>query len=184
MMMLREDAILAVPVSAQDHAQGNARALATLVEYGDFQCPACRLAYPVLKQIQRRYAGNLRFVFRHFPLSQAHPYARMAAELAEAAAVEGQFWTMHDWLYENQDAWVLDGVAGLEAGVRALRLDEDAIAARLRTSDIDAHIRRDFMGGVRSGVNGTPSFYVNGRLFEGGFESLGRGIARVIARQA
>jgi protein-disulfide isomerase len=183
-MMLQEDATLAVPVSAHDHTQGSARALVTLVEYGDFQCPACGMAYPVVKQIQRRYAGNLRFVFRHFPLSQAHPYALMAAELAEAAAVGGHFWAMHDWLYENQDHWVAYGAAGLEAGVRALGLDTAAMAATLRNPDIDAHIRRDFMGGVRSGVKGTPGFYVNGRLYEGDFGSLARSIGREIARQA
>lgn len=87
--MLREDAILSVPVSTRDHLQGNGHAVVTLLEYGDFQCPACGSAYPLVKQLQRRYAGNLRFVFRHFPLAQAHPFATLAAELAEAAAVEG-----------------------------------------------------------------------------------------------
>ncbi|WP_449428423.1 DsbA family protein [Rhodanobacter umsongensis] len=181
--MTPENSTLAVPVSAQDHTQGNAHAVVTLVEYGDFQCPACGMAYPAVKQIQHRYAGNLRLVFRHFPLSQAHPYAQMAAELAEAAAVEGQFWPMHDWLYENQDGWVADGVGGLEAGVQALGLDKAAIAATLHSPDIDAHIRRDFMGGVRSGVNGTPSFYVNGYLYQGDFDALVHAIGRVIARQ-
>lgn len=183
-MMLHEDSILAVPVAAHDHLQGNAHAVVTLVEYGDFQCPACGMAYPLVKQLQHRYAGNLRFVFRHFPLSQAHPYAQMAAELAEAAAVEGQFWAMHDWLYENQDDWAPRGGAGLEAGVRALDLDGQALAATLRSPDIDAHIRRDFMGGVRSGVNGTPSFYVDGYLYQGDFDTLVHSIGRVIARQA
>jgi len=182
--MIPEASILAVPVSAHDHTQGNAHAVVTLVEYGDFQCPACGMACPAVKQIQRRYAGNLRFVFRHFPLSQAHPYAHMAAELAEAAAVEGQSRAMHDWLYENQDGWVANGGAGLEAGVQALGLDKAAIAAALRSPDIDTHIRRDFMGGVRSGVNGTPSFYVNGELHQGDFDSLTHGIGRLIARQA
>jgi len=182
--MFSADATLTMPVSAHDHVQGNAHAVVTLVEYGDFQCPACGMAYPVVKQIQRRYAGNLRFAFRHFPLSQAHPYAQMAAELAEAAAVEGKFWAMHDWLYENQDDWVADGAAGLGTGVRALGLDQEAIAATLRNPDIDARIRRDFMGGVRSGVNGTPGFYVDGRLFQGDFEALAHGIGRLIALQA
>lgn len=104
--------------------------------------------------------------------------------LAEAAAVEGQFWAMHDWLYENQDGWVANGGAGLEAGVQALGLDKAAIAAALRSPDIDTHIRRDFMGGVRSGVNGTPSFYVNGELHQGDFDSLTHGVGRLIARQA
>ena len=181
--MLREDAILSVPVSARDHLQGNGHAVVTLLEYGDFQCPACGSAYPLVKQLQRRYAGNLRFVFRHFPLTQAHPFATLAAELAEAAAVEGQFWAMHDWLYENQADWVPSGAAGLEAGVRALGLDEAAIAATLRDPDIDARIRGDFMGGVRSGVNGTPGFYVNGYLYQGDFDALVHAIGRVIARQ-
>jgi protein-disulfide isomerase len=181
--MIREEAALAVPVSAHDHIQGNEHAVVTLVEYGDFQCPACAAAYPLVKQLQHRYAGNLRFVFRHFPLGQAHPFAQMAAELAEAAAVEGQFWAMHDWLYENQDAWVADGPAGLEAGARALGLDAQALAATLRNPQIDAHIRRDFMGGVRSGVNGTPGFYVDGYLYQGDFDGLAHALARVIARQ-
>lgn len=182
--MILEDASLAVPVSARDHLQGNAHAAATLVEYGDFQCPACAMAYPQVKQLQHRYAGNLRFVFRHFPLAQAHPYAQFAAELAEAAAVAGSFWDMHDWLYEHQQEWVPYGAAGLEAGARALGLDEQALAATLRSPDIAAHIRRDFMGGVRSGVNGTPSFYVDGTLYQGGFDGLVHGIGRLIARQA
>jgi protein-disulfide isomerase len=181
--MLREEAALAVPVSAHDHVQGNDHAVVTLVEYGDFQCPACAMAYPLVKQLQHRYAGNLRFAFRHFPLGQAHPCAQMAAELAEAAAVEGQFWPMHDWLYENQDAWVADGAAGLEAGARALGLDAQALAATLRNPDIASHVRRDFMGGVRSGVNGTPGFYVNGYLYQGDFDGLAHALGRVIARQ-
>ena len=181
--MILEDAALVVPVSAHDHIQGNAHAVVTLVEYGDFQCPACGIAYPLVKQLQHRYTGNLRFVFRHFPLAQAHPYAQLAAELAEAASVEGQFWTMHDWLYENQDAWVEDGAAGLEAGVRALGLDEQALDATMRHADIATHIRRDFMGGARSGVNGTPSFYINGYLYQGDFDALVHSIGGVIARQ-
>jgi Protein-disulfide isomerase len=182
--MIREEAALAVPVSAHDHMQGNAHAVVTLVEYGDFQCPACGMAYPQVKQLQRRYAGNLRFVFRHFPLTQAHPHAQLAAELAEAAAVEGRFWEMHDWLYEHQEEWVPYGAAGLEAGARALGMDASALAATLRKPDIATHVRRDFMGGVRSGVNGTPSFYVDGYLYEGDFDGLVHGIGRAIARQA
>ena len=181
--MILEDAALAVPVSQHDHIQGNARAVVTLVEYGDFQCPVCGIDYPLLKQLQHRYAGNLRFAFRHFPLAQAHPYAQLAAELAEAAAVEGEFWAMHDWLYENQDDWVADGAGGLEAGVRALGLDAEALGATMRHADIAAHIRRDFMGGVRSGVNGTPSYYVNGYLYQGDFDALVHSIGGMIARQ-
>ena len=181
--MIREEAALAVPISARDHVQGNAHAVVTLVEYGDFQCPACGMAHPMVQQLQHRYAGNLRFVFRHFPLGQAHPCAQMAAELAEAAAVEGQFWAMHDWLYENQEDWASDGAAGLERGARALGLDEQALAATMRNPVIASHVRQDFMGGVRSGVNGTPGFYVNGYLHQGDFDALTHAIGRLIARQ-
>lgn len=182
--MIVQDARLATTVSPHEHIQGDPHAAVVLVEYGDFQCPACGMAYPAVRQIQRRYAGNLCFVFRHFPLAQAHPLAPLAAGLAEAAAVQGRFWDMHDWLYENQPAWVARGSSGLEAGAFALGLDLDAIAATLRDPRIDAHIRNDFLSGVRSGVNGTPSFYVNGYRFEGSFADLAHAIGRLLARQA
>lgn len=181
--MIREESALAVPVSADDHAEGDAAATVTLVEYGDYQCPACAMAHPAVKQIQRHYAGNLRFVFRNFPLTQAHPLAHPVAEVAEAAATLGRFWAMHDWLYENQDDWVEYGLAGIEVGLHALDLDDGAIATALRDTGIDARIRDDFSGGVRSGVNGTPSFYVNGYLHQGDFASLAHTIGRAIARR-
>ena len=175
--------MLAVPVSASDHAQGDPGAAVTLVEYGDYQCPACGEAYPMVKKIQRRYAGNLRFVFRNFPLIQAHPFARLAAEIAEAAAILGRFWVMHDWLYENQARWVAAGSSGLEAGLRALDVDEAAFDKAVRSPEIDVRIRRDFMGGARSGVNGTPSFYVNGSLHQGDDTLLARMIGKEVAKQ-
>lgn len=180
---MSDESRLAVPVSAHDHAQGDASAAVTLVEYGDFQCPACAMAYPVVKQIQRRYAGNLRFVFRNFPLVQAHPFARLAAELAEAVATLGRYWEMHDWLYENQQNWAPYGAAGLQVALGDLGIDEAAIAQAARSTDVDARIRADFMGGVRSGVNGTPSFYVNGYMQQGDFASLARTIGATIARR-
>ncbi len=180
---MSEYSILAVPVSASDHAQGDAAAAVTLVEYGDYQCPACGAAYPMVKKVQRHYAGNLRFVFRNFPLIQAHPFARLAAEIAEAAAILGRFWVMHDWLYENQAQWVSTGSAGLETGLGALDVDKVAFAKAARSPEIDARIRRDFMGGARSGVNGTPSFYVNGFLHQGDYTLLARTIGKEIAKQ-
>jgi protein-disulfide isomerase len=93
---------LTVPVRAEDHVQGTATAAVTLVEYGDYQCPYCGAAHPLVKQLQQQFAGDLRFVFRNFPLTQAHPLAQMAAELAEAAGFQDKFWPMHDWIYENQ----------------------------------------------------------------------------------
>ena len=173
---------LAVPVSADDHIQGNPGAPVTLVEYGDFQCPACAMAYPLVKAIQQRHGDDLAFVFRHFPLAEVHQYAKLAAEVAEGADAQGRFWDMHDWLYENQDGWVAEGVEGLEAGLRALSLDEGRVAGAAQSPAVAARIHRDFMGGVRSGVNGTPSFYLNGARFEGDFEDLQAVIDEVIAQ--
>jgi len=173
---------LTVPVSASDHIQGSAHAAITLVEYGDYQCPACGMAYPGVKRIQRKFGTKLRLVFRNFPLAEAHPLARPAAEIAEAAATMRKFWPMHDWLYENQDEWSSYGPEGLEAGLKALGIDEASVARAIQGPDIDARIRADFSGGVRSGVNGTPCFFVNGYRYDGGAESLERSIEDLIER--
>src|SRR6204780_4433706 len=93
---------LTMPVSERDHIEGPENAPLTLVEYGDYQCPYCGLAYPGVKRVQKTLGKKLRFVFRNFPLTQAHPYARIAAEAAEAAALQGKFWEMHDLIYEQQ----------------------------------------------------------------------------------
>src|ERR1700681_4207588 len=104
-------ATLTQPVSERDHAEGPADAPLTLVEYGDYQCPYCGMAYPVVKQLQKTLGKRLRFVFRNFPLTQAHPYARIAAEAAEAADLLGKFWPMHDVIYENQGELSPDALA-------------------------------------------------------------------------
>src|SRR5712692_383249 len=100
---MNSSATLTPPVSARDHAEGGADAPLTLVEYGDYQCPYCGAVHPVVKRLQHALGKKLRFVFRNFPLTQAHPYAMVAAEAAEAAALRGKFWEMHDFIYENQD---------------------------------------------------------------------------------
>src|SRR5262245_66367346 len=102
--MSDDRAILTVPVSATDHAEGPENAAVTLVEYGDYQCAFCGQAYPIVKEIQRRFGPRLRFVFRNFPLGQLHPQAQHAAEAAEAADAHGQFWAMHGDLFEHQRA--------------------------------------------------------------------------------
>lgn len=168
---------LVVDVSAEDHVRGPNSAGTTLVEYGDYQCPACGMAYPELRRIQREFGRKLRFVFRNFPLTEAHPLAHPAAEVAEAASLLHQFWPMHDWLYENQDEWTAYGSEGLEAGLRQLGLDESEVAPLLQRPSIDERIRSDFMGGVRSGVNGTPSFFLDGHRLDGGVEDLEYAIA-------
>src|SRR5271155_1741729 len=95
---------LTLPVSAQDHIRGPADAPVTLVEYGDYQCPYCGEANPIVEEVQRELGTNLRFVFRNFPLTEIHPHAEHAAEIAEAAATHNRFWEMHDLLYSHQDA--------------------------------------------------------------------------------
>ena len=173
---------LAIPVTDADHAKGRADAAVTLVEYGDYQCPACGMAYPFVQQILERNGDRLRFVFRNFPLSQAHPYASMAAQVAEAAATFGRFWQMHDWLYQHQDAWTPRGAEGIADGVQAVGLDPAQLQQALEDGHIAERVRHDFMGGVRSGVNGTPSFYLDGRLYEGGFDTLGQAVQRRVSQ--
>jgi len=154
---------LSIPVSAQDHSAGPANAPVTLVEYGDYECPYCGEAYPVLKAVQQAMGNRLRFVFRNFPISEIHPHALRAAQFAEAAAAIGKFWVAHDMLYERQQALDdRDLVAyGSIIGLNAAKLRE-AFDGRF-----DGKIEADFMGGVRSGVNGTPALFVNGVRYDG-----------------
>jgi protein-disulfide isomerase len=152
------------PVGPSDHVEGPADAPVSLVEYGDYQCPYCGEAYPIVKQVQKRLGAKLRFVFRNFPLAEAHPFATGAAEMAEAAALQDKFWQMHDMLYEHQDALDSDS---LVEHARHLHLDMAKLKTTLGSSAVAEHVRSDFMSGVRSGVNGTPSFFVNGVRFDG-----------------
>ena len=154
---------LTPPVGASDHRAGTSAAPITLVEYGDFECPSCGEAYPVVRSIQRELGKSLRFVFRHFPLTQAHPHAQRAAEAAEAAGAQGRFWEMHDLLYQHQQALEDDDL--LQYG-NALRLDVDRMAAELAAGTYARRVRDDFQSGVRSGVNGTPTFFINGERFD------------------
>jgi len=155
----RDVATLAVPVGSDDHAQGSASAPVTLVEYGDFECPHCRRAYPIVKQVQSRLGPRLRFVFRNFPLTQLHEHAEHAAEVAEAGAAQGKFWEMHNRLFERQFALEDEHLIAYAA---ELGLDAARVARELAAHTYKAAVREDFMSGVRSGVNGTPTFFVNG----------------------
>ena len=182
--MSYDESILAVPVSSVDHMQGQDGTV-TLVEYGDFQCPACAEAHSLIRQIQRHYAGNLNFVFRNFPLNEIHPLARLAAEAAEGAATlsDGEYWSVHDWLFENQPLWTAAGAEGLQRGFKDLGLDTSRLESAMREPDVTGRVEQDFMGGVRSGVNGTPSFFINGRqYYPNGSGSLARAIGNAIAK--
>ena len=153
-------ATLTMPVSDErDHVQGPAGAAVTLVEYGDYECPYCGAAYPIVKEIQSRLGERLRFVFRNFPITTSHPHAEQAAESAESAAAQGRFWEMHDLLYENQ-ARLSD--PDLRSYAENLGLDVERFDKELTEHVHAARVREDFMSGVRSGVNGTPTFYING----------------------
>ena len=159
--MSRRDATaaLTLPVGKRDHIQGPAGAVVTLVEYGDYECPHCGRAYPIVKEIQKRMGRRLRFVYRNFPLRESHPHAQQAAEAAEAAGAQGQFWEMHDRLFERQFA--LDGEYLIEyAG--DLGLDVARFRKELVGGVYEPRVREDFRSGVTSGVNGTPTFFING----------------------
>ena len=154
-------------VSEADHAEGAENAPVTLVEYGDYQCPYCGAAYPIVKRLQARLGPTLRFVFRNCPLVQAHPNAAAAAEFVEAAALQGKFWAAHDIAYEHQDAL---SSPDLLAYARALKLDIERLQ-----QDLEAAARRvaaDLRSGVQSGVNGTPAFFINGVRHEGGWDEI------------
>jgi protein-disulfide isomerase len=173
---------LRVPVDpARDHIEGRPDAPLQLVEYGDFQCPACGAAYYQLREVERRMAGHLLFVYRHLPLAEIHPQAVPAAETSEAASAQGQFWPMHHMLFENQDR--LDRVHLLQYA-RKLALDVDAVANALDTHRFLPRIREDFIGGARSGVNGTPTMFINGVRMDGPWnaESLIVGLETALKR--
>jgi protein-disulfide isomerase len=162
------EATLILPVSAdRDHISGPVDAPLTLVEYGDFECPHCGAAHGVVRQLLADAGDSLRLVFRHFPITTIHPRARPAAEAAEAAGAQGQFWAMHDTLFENQDRL---GDSDLLAYAATLGLDVERFAGELASHAHAPRIREDFMSGVRSGVNGTPTFYVNGVRHDGGWD--------------
>jgi len=156
---------LTVPVTEQDHVRGRADAPVTLVEYGDYECPYCAAAHPVVGEVLRQRPESVRLAYRHFPLVNVHPNAELAAELAEAAGEYDRFWPMHDWLFTHHDLVV----AGLfTEGMEAAGVPMTAVARDVGAHRYLGRIRDDFIGGVRSGVNGTPTFFVNGVRHDGG----------------
>ena len=160
---------LTPPVSDRDHVIGPPTAPITLVEYGDYECPYCGMAHPVVKELRRRLGNQLRFAFRHFPLSRVHAHAERAAEAAEAAAAQGpnKFWQMHDMLYEHQDALEDEDLLVYAAQIG---LDLGWFAADLESGRHARKVREDFLSGIRSGVNGTPTFFINGIRHNGSYD--------------
>jgi protein-disulfide isomerase len=158
---------LRTPVTSRDHIQGPEDAPLTLVEYGDYECPSCGSAYPIVKRVQEQFGRRLRFVFRNFPLSEIHPHAESAAEAAEFAAAQGRFWEMHDLLFENQEQL---SEALYSELAEELGLSPTALRQALEEGKYKERVRTDFSSGVRSGVNGTPTFFVNGMRHDGPFD--------------
>jgi len=173
--VIEQQGTLRPAVSDDDHVLGPPDAPVTLVEYGDFQCPHCARAHKVLPKVLKRLDGQVRFVFRNFPLAESHPNAVHAAEAAEsvsARAGEQAFWRVHDLMYDHQR----DGDDSLD-DAHLVRYAEQAganpadVALDLAGDVYESEVKADFMSGVRSGVNGTPTFFINGQRFEGDWTS-------------
>jgi len=171
---------LKVPVTSNDHIQGDEKAPIVLVEYGDYECPHCCRAYPIVKQIQEQFGADLAFVYRNFPLKEIHPNAEAAAETAEFAAEFDRFWEMHDDLFENQEALAEPLLLGL---AEANELSPKKLEEALAQEKYAPRVKSDFLSGVRSGVNGTPTFFINGQRHDGpfDFEALRDAIAALLA---
>ena len=165
--MSRNFPVLAIPVGKIDHSLGPASAPVTLVEFGDYQCPFCADAQPMIKRVVAELGPQLRLVFRHMVLIEVHPFAQFAAEAAEAAALQGKFWEMHDAIYEHQTELGSDLISKL---ARQLSLDLPRFNADLEARRGRARVKADFMGGMRSGVAGTPTFFINGERYDGSLD--------------
>lgn len=167
------------PVGPDDYVQGPADAPATLVEYGDYQCPYCGEAFGIIKQLQQQFGDGLRFCFRNFPIPEIHPQALPAAETAEFCGANGKFWQAHDTLYDNQERL---GPELYTALVRELDLGVDDLETALREGTYRNRIQDQVDSGLRSGVNGTPTFFLNGErvALQGSFAELADPIERVI----
>jgi protein-disulfide isomerase len=160
-------ATLKIPITSADHFQGPESAEVTLTEYGDYECPYCGRAYPIVKRVQKHLGKRLRFVFRNFPLTGMHPHAETAAETAEFAGAHMKFWEMHDLLFESQER--MGGPLFLELA-EELELPAVALRQALEDGEFKTRVRGDFTGGVRSGVNGTPTFFIDGLRHDGPFD--------------
>ena len=158
---------LRTPVSANDHVQGNVHAAIELVEYGDYQCPHCARAYPIIKRLQAQMGDRMKFIFRNFPLAEIHPQAFIAAVAAEASGKQQKFWEMHDIIFENRDQLEVEYLFAYAARIG---LDLEQFKDDIQQDVFAAKVESDFESGVRSGVNGTPTFFINGKKYTGSWE--------------
>jgi protein-disulfide isomerase len=151
-------------INSNDHFFGNPNALLELVEYGDYECPYCGRAYPIVKDIKQQLGNDIQFVFRNFPLSKIHPHAFSAAVATEAAGLQGKFWEMHDIVFENQKTLDAEDVFLF---ANTLGLDIERFKNDIQQRSLTDKVEKDFESGMRSGVNRTPTFFINGEKFEG-----------------
>jgi protein-disulfide isomerase len=158
---------LTLPIGKRDHIRGSLEAPLKLVEYADYECPYCGEAYQSLNVVQEQLRDQLCFAFRNFPLEEVHPHAEHAAESAEAAGAQGRFWEMHDLLFENQDALEDEDLIDY---ARTIGLEVSRFAIELKEGTHLPRVREDFVSGVRSGVGGTPTFFINGHRHEGEYD--------------
>src|ERR1700727_3753185 len=154
---------ITIPAGSRDHIQGLIDAPISLLEYGDYECPACGQAYRVIKAVQQILENSLCFAFRTFPRTMIHPHAEQAAEAAEAAAAQGNFWEMHDLLFENQNALEDEDLA---KNALRLHLDIPLFITQLASGAFLERVKADVVSGLKSGVNGTPTFFINGKLYD------------------
>lgn len=159
---------LADPVTDADHSKGNANAKATLVEYSDFQCPACETYYPIVKQLAQDFPNDLRVVYRHYPIRELHEHAQLAAQASEAADKQGKFWDMHDVLFNTQDSWKDEQNPG-ELFVKyaeSIGLNADQFRTDMNSDAAKQAVNDDASSGDRAGVKGTPAFFLNGKQIQ------------------
>ncbi len=161
---------LAITISAindDENIKGDKEALATLIEYSDFQCPACASYYPIVKKVSKDLGAKVRFAYRHFPLPQ-HKNAKLAATVAEAAGLQGKFWEMHDLIFQNQSDWSEEKNAAILFAkyAQAINLDLAKFQTDIASDEIKAKIENDYKSGVKAGVNSTPSFFLNGKKMD------------------
>lgn len=155
-------------VAEDDWVKGNKEAKVTLIEYSDFQCPACGAYYPIVKQLNHEIGDKIVFAYRHFPLRQAHPNAELAAQAAEAAGRQGKFWEMHDMLFENQKEWSNQSSPKETIGkyAQSLNFDIERFKSDLDSKEVKGKVNNDYQSGIKARVNSTPTFFLNGNKLD------------------
>ena len=164
---MSERAFLSVPVGSDDHSRGPLDTKLTVVEYGDYQCPYCGQAYPIVEKLMTTFAESMRLVFRNLPLADVHPHAEAAAEVAEAVGLQGKFWEIHDTLFEHQRDL---SAAALQRYITDVGADVQRATKDIAGGGPRARVEEDFESAIRSGANGTPTFFVNGERYDGSWQ--------------